>query len=145
MYFVGTSPIDLHSRVRNCKKKDLYVKPNVNHSHQRPKVPRGLQEIKVPKLRDNDPRQCQVVSLTRRPLLPPENTRGTHFCQRVSRPQGLSVIGRIMSTNNSMTPSGIEPATFPFVSQHLNHCGTAVLSQLRGSGIIFGVWYLILF
>ena len=25
-----------------------------------------------------------------------------------------------------MTPAGIEPATFRFVSQHLNHCATAV-------------------
>ena len=25
-----------------------------------------------------------------------------------------------------MTPSGIEPATFRFVAQHLNHCTTAV-------------------
>ena len=25
-----------------------------------------------------------------------------------------------------MTPAGIEPATFPFVAQHLNHCATAV-------------------
>jgi hypothetical protein len=25
-----------------------------------------------------------------------------------------------------MTPSGIEPATFQFVTQHLNHCATAV-------------------
>ena len=24
-----------------------------------------------------------------------------------------------------MTPSGIEPATFRFVAQHLNHCATA--------------------
>ena len=24
-----------------------------------------------------------------------------------------------------MTPAGIEPATFPFVAQHLNHCATA--------------------
>ena len=27
-----------------------------------------------------------------------------------------------------MTPSGIEPATFRFVAQHLNHCATAVLN-----------------
>jgi len=26
-----------------------------------------------------------------------------------------------------MTLSGIEPATFRFVAQHLNHCATAVL------------------
>jgi len=25
-----------------------------------------------------------------------------------------------------MIPSGIEPATFRFVAQHLNHCATAV-------------------
>ena len=25
-----------------------------------------------------------------------------------------------------MTPAGIEPATFRFVAQHLNHCATAV-------------------
>ena len=35
-----------------------------------------------------------------------------------------------MSIKNSMTPAGIEPATFRFVAQHLNHCVTAVL-QIR--------------
>ena len=28
-----------------------------------------------------------------------------------------------------MTPSGIEPATFRFVAQHLNHCATAVPNE----------------
>ena len=28
-----------------------------------------------------------------------------------------------------MTPPGIEPATFRFVAQHLNHCATAVMSE----------------
>ena len=31
-----------------------------------------------------------------------------------------------MSTKNPLIPAGIEPATFRFVAQHLNHCATAV-------------------
>ena len=31
---------------------------------------------------------------------------------------------------NPLTPSGIEPATFGFVAQHLNHCATAILNRL---------------
>ena len=31
-----------------------------------------------------------------------------------------------------MTPSGIEPATFQFVAQHLNHCATAIPVIARG-------------
>ena len=33
---------------------------------------------------------------------------------------------------NPLTPAGIEPATFRFVAQHLNHCATAVPKQLLG-------------
>jgi len=32
-----------------------------------------------------------------------------------------------------MTPSGIEPATFRFVEQHLNHCATANETSLCGA------------
>jgi len=31
---------------------------------------------------------------------------------------------------NALTLAGIEPATFRFVAQHLNHCATAVPNQL---------------
>jgi len=31
-----------------------------------------------------------------------------------------------MSMKNPLTPAGIEPETFRFVAQHLNHCTTAV-------------------
>jgi len=34
-----------------------------------------------------------------------------------------------MSTKNALTPAAIEPATFRFVEQHLNHCATAVSNQ----------------
>jgi len=36
---------------------------------------------------------------------------------------------------NSMTPSGIEPATFRFVVQHLNHCATAVPTNVNVQNI----------
>ena len=32
---------------------------------------------------------------------------------------------------NPLTPAGIEPATFRFVAQHLNHCATAVPSVIK--------------
>jgi len=35
-----------------------------------------------------------------------------------------------MSMKNPLTPAGIEPATFRFVAQHLNHCGTADFSSV---------------
>ena len=51
----------------------------------------------------------------------------THFCQRLCRLQGHSAIGRISCQRKiPMTPAGIEPATFRFVEQHLNHCANAV-------------------
>jgi hypothetical protein len=35
-----------------------------------------------------------------------------------------------------MTPSGIDPATFRFVAQFLNHCATACKDILKGQNII---------
>jgi len=39
----------------------------------------------------------KVVSLTHRPPLPSENTPGTYFCERLSRPQGHSATGKIVT------------------------------------------------
>ena len=36
-----------------------------------------------------------------------------------------------MSMKNLWTPTGIEPATFRFVAQHLNHCATAVPKNFK--------------
>ena len=41
------------------------------------------------------------VSPMRQPPLPPVNIPGTHFCLRLSQPQGHSVALRIMSMKNS--------------------------------------------
>ena len=43
----------------------------------------------------------KVVSLRHRPHLPPGNSPGIHFCYRLSRSQGHSAIGRVMSMKNS--------------------------------------------
>jgi len=42
----------------------------------------------------------KFISHTHRPPLPPENIPGTHFCWRLSQPQGHSVVGRITSVKN---------------------------------------------
>jgi len=38
---------------------------------------------------------------------------------------------------NPLTPTGIEPATFRFVAQHLNHCATAVPMYIHEVLLIF--------
>jgi hypothetical protein len=67
-----------------------------------PGRPRGFQEVEAPKFQDN--LQMKVVRLsallTGR-LYSPGNNPATHFCQRLSRPQGHSAAGRIMSMKNS--------------------------------------------
>jgi len=89
--------------------------------------PRGFQEVKVPRFHDNGtgwwlgcqpyaptaftPRKCSWYPF----LLEAESTPGPQ-CDRK----------HFMSMKNSLTPAGIEPATFRFVAQHLNHCVTAV-------------------
>ena len=69
----------------------------------------------------------KAVSLTHRPPLPPGNTPGTHSSLVAES------IGRILCERKiPMKPAGIEPATFRFVAQRLNHCATAVPSATTG-------------
>ena len=44
---------------------------------------------------------------------PPEDTSGTHFCERLSRPQGHSVTRRIMSMRNPNYPIGNRTRDLP--------------------------------
>ena len=43
---------------------------------------------------------------------------------------------------NPLTPTGIEPATYRFVAQHLNHCATAV-RPLRQVHRLYSIQYLV--
>jgi len=88
--------------------------------------PEGSRKLRFPDFVTTAQDGGKVVGLTHRPPLPPGNAPGAHFCYGLSRPQGHSAIGRILSMKNPVTPAGIEPATFRFVAHHLNHCATAV-------------------
>ena len=58
--------------------------------------PDGSKNLKFPDCVTMAQDGGKVVSLAHRPLLPPVNTHGTHFCRRLSRPQGYSEIRRIL-------------------------------------------------
>jgi len=90
--------------------------------------PEGSRKLRFPDFMKTTQDGGKVVSRTHRPPLPPGNVPGTHFCQRLNRPKGHSVIGRILC-HWKMTRAGI-------VAQHLNHCATAVSRSLIPAFII---------
>jgi hypothetical protein len=63
--------------------------------------PEGSRKLRFPDYMTTAQDGGKVVSPTQRPPLSPGNAPGTHFCYRLSRPQGHSAIGRIMSMKNS--------------------------------------------
>jgi len=58
--------------------------------------PEGCRKLRFPDFMTTAQYGSKVVSLTHRPHLPPGNAPGTHFCYRLSRPQGHIAIGRIL-------------------------------------------------
>jgi hypothetical protein len=63
--------------------------------------PEGSRKLRFPDHMTTAQDGGKVVSIKHRPPLPPGNAPGTHLCYRLSRPQGHSEIGRIMSMKNS--------------------------------------------
>ena len=88
----------------------------------------GVQEVKIPWFQDS--RHRKVVRLSALPtggrLYSPGNIPGTYFCWRLSRPQDHNAAGRIMS----ITPRGIESATFCLVTQCLDQPRLCVFRYL---------------
>ena len=73
--------------------------------------PQGSTKLRFPDYMTTAQDSGKVVSPMHRPPLPPGNAPGTHFCQRLSRTQGRSAIGRIMSMKNSSYTSVVTNRT----------------------------------
>jgi hypothetical protein len=78
--------------------------------------PEGSRKLRLPDFLKTAQVGGKVVSLRHRPPLPPEKTPGTHFCQKLSRPQGQSATGRIMSLKNSNDTIGNRIRNLPVCS-----------------------------
>ena len=68
----------------------------------------------------------KVVSLTHRPTLPQEIFLVLFSVRGWVDPSAIVRWEWLCQWIIPMTPAGIEPSTFQFVAQHINHCATAV-------------------
>ena len=80
--------------------------------------------IKVPRLHDNDTGWWSALHTGR---LCPREILLVLICVRGLVDPGATVRSKgLFQWKLPMTPTGIEPTTFRFVAQHLNHCAAAV-------------------
>ena len=76
-----------------------------------------FQEVEAPRFQDNQHMKVvRLSALHTDRLYPPRNIPGTHFCYRLSRPQGHSAAGRIMSMKNSSDTIGNRTRDLPACS-----------------------------
>jgi hypothetical protein len=79
--------------------------------------PNGCEKSRLPHFLDDRLRDgAEVVSLTRRPPFALRKISGTHFCYRLSRPQGHSAAGKIRSIEKSNDLIGIRTCDLPACS-----------------------------
>ena len=79
--------------------------------------PTGFQDVEAPRFQDS--RHMKVVRLSALRtghLYPPGNIPGTHFCYRLSQPQGHGAARRIMSMKNSNDTIGNRTRDLPTCS-----------------------------
>ena len=88
----------------------IYIRPrykilSLNHSFTIPLLVwtghKCSRRLRTQNSRQSSHEGAKVVSPTHRPLLSPGNIPGTYFGYSLSRPQGHSAAGRIMSKKNS--------------------------------------------
>jgi len=81
------------------------------------KNPEGSRNLRLPDFVTTAKDGGKFISLTHRPPLPLGNTPVTHLCLRLCRSQGHSAIGGVLyQRKTTLTPVGIKPATFRFVT-----------------------------
>ena len=85
--------------------------------------PLGIQKVNAHRFRDSVHMKVAMSAVSIGRLYPAGDTSVTHFCWRVSRPQGQSAAGEFMSMNISMIPSEVEPANLQLQYLYqLHHC-----------------------
>jgi hypothetical protein len=115
--------------------------------------PEGSRKLRFPDYMRTVQDGGKVVSLTHRLPLPPGNAPGTHFCLRLSRPQGRSAIGRIMSMKNSydtICMTGYNLKFLTFISQRSTSCFHAsayrsvilLIHHISSSQVVFNMFKL---